>query len=513
MRADLVDGLAGRRWYGVAMDIETPRRRAFEGVKPGALKLDALVGLRACSVTLDRAWRVMSMTPEAAAWVGVSEAQLLGVDCRERFPIPTALVEAVEASLAAGAAFELEIPEPTRADASVGFQIHPCAAGVSIDFWEIIGKRSADYSLRLATQGARSVLDASTSEMALLDPKGLIVSANAAWRESVESFRAGDTNHGIGSSFLEFCKSSIPDLDEAALRAGLSEVLGGQRADYAQPYVIAAPGGLRWRRLRIVAFRVGPSAQAVAVREDITDVGQAWAALRNTSEELLSALAHERERIAFELHDSTSQHLAALGLGLIRLKRLVGDVAGDLIADMSKSVEETVREIRVLSYLMKPSGLDRDDLEDAARLFVNGFGARTGLQTELRTEGDFRAISDTVQSAAFRVLQEALSNVYKHAHASRVEVDIANFGGALRVRIKDDGRGIAHLRDGRSRIAPGVGLASMETRVAQLGGTLDISCGDVGTIVDAIIPLAGGNLLLGRDDREPGRLPSEAVRR
>ena len=488
VRTELVDGLAGRRWYGVAIDVQDEKSRVLEGVTSKASQANVLADFGDCSVTIDRAWRITSLTPQAAAWVGRSAAQLLGADCRERLPVPRALIEAVEASLAAETPLQVELPMPNRPDRWMEFQIHPFAAGASIVFGDSAKPRRAGEAQGANLAWSRGALDASASEMALLDGEGVIISVNAAWRYAAEESEVGGTTHFVGRSYLELCKASIPDLDESALGTAISEIIAGHLADYTQPYVVAKQGGLWWRQLRILPFRREPSVQLIAIHEEITDVGQARAALRNTSEKLLSALAHERERIAFELHDSTSQHLTALGLGLIRLRRLVGDGAGELITDMTKSVQETVREIRVLSYLMKPSGLERDGLESAARIFASGFGARTGLQVEFRAEGDFRPIADAAQNAAFRVLQEALSNVYRHANAARVEVDLTHRGGVLGVRIADDGRGIPQSSAGQLAVAPGVGFASMESRVAQLGGTLDISRGAVGTIVEASIP-------------------------
>jgi two-component system NarL family sensor kinase len=456
--------------------------------RPSAPRIGLFAGFNDCSVTVDRAWRITGLTPCAALCIGENQAQLMAIDCRERLPIPKGLIEAFDASVAAQA-LQAKVPAADGPERWMEFQIHPLAAGARIRFWDIARPRRGVTAARPVADWPQGMTGASTAEMALLDADGVIIAVNGAWRQSVEDDHIGGAAHGVGMAYVELCNAAIPDLDSGALVEGVSEVVLGHRAGYAQPYVIAKSNGLWWRQLRIIPFRLEPSPQLIAIHEDITDVSQARAALRNTSEQMLSALAHERERIAFELHDSTSQHLAALGLGLIRLKHIVGDSAEDLIADMTKSVHETVREIRVLSYLMKPLGLGRGGIRPAAREFVNGFAARTGLKVAFRIKGRLRTVPDIVQGAAYRILQEALSNVYRHADASSVEVDLTNSGGALHERVADNGRGVSLSSNGQLAVAPGVGLASMEARVGQLGGSLSISPGVLGTIVEARIPL------------------------
>ena len=491
VRAELVEGLAGRRWYGVAIDIDAKRKRILETEKSVESAVDVFSGFGGCGVIIDRQWRVANLTPEAAAWIGKTEAQLQGVDCRERLPIPKALVKAVEASLAAQTPLQIEIPAPNRPGRWMEFRIHPFAAGATIVFRDITEQRSLNERMRSAIGQAHGLLDASILEMALLDSDGVIVSVNAAWRQMASENQVGGATDGIGTFYPALCKKSIPGLDEAALKVGMSEVLADRpgrvcaalRDRHAErPVVAAAADHPVWPRALGATHR-----HPRGYHRCRPGRGPPCATLRSS--------CCRRWRMSGSgspsscTRNSTSQHLAALGLGLIRLKRLVGNGAGDLIADMRTSVKETVREIRVLSYLMKPSELERGDLESAAQHFLSGFAARTGLNAEFRATGSFRGVAETVQSAVFRVLQEALSNVYRHANARRVEVDLTNGDGTLSVRIADDGRGIPVLRDGQLTIAPGVGFASMESRVTQLDGTLKISRGEVGTVVEASIPL------------------------
>jgi signal transduction histidine kinase len=160
---------------------------------------------------------------------------------------------------------------------------------------------------------------------------------------------------------------------------------------------------------------------------------------------------------------------------------------------MSKSVEEAVKEIRVLSYLMMPPGLQKDGLEATVRAFLKGFGTRTGLHASFSAEGDVDNVSSAVKHAALRVVQEALSNVYRHAEAHDVAVELARSNGALVVRVADDGKGIPSVSSDASGLSNvGVGIAGMRARVSQLGGTLQIASDGAGAVVTATLPAFAG---------------------
>ena len=196
----------------------------------------------------------------------------------------------------------------------------------------------------------------------------------------------------------------------------------------------------------------------------------------------------ERERIAIELHDSTSQHLVAVALGLAKLRKIVGEGAQtlEILDDMSKCIDAAAREIRVFSYLMKPSGLARDGLAAATTSLAKGFAWRTGLSVSVLIEPRVDAASADVAHAAYRVVQEALSNVYRHARARNVTVELASGQGDLILRIADDGRGIEGARLPGQPI--GVGLAGMRARTEQLGGGLEIASDGRGTVVCVRMP-------------------------
>lgn len=211
-------------------------------------------------------------------------------------------------------------------------------------------------------------------------------------------------------------------------------------------------------------------------------------AFRATSEQLLAARDEERQRIAIELHDSTCQHLVAISLGLAKL-RLVAphQVTTTIIDDIAISLNEALKETRVLSYLMKPRDLELNGLAATVHQFLLGFAQRTGLEVRLEVEGAVDGLPPSLQHAALRIVQEALMNAHRHARARRVFVELTVSHAQLTVSVADDGRGM-QADQGQPRV--GVGIPGMHARARQFSGHLTISSDESGTRVVAALPLA-----------------------
>jgi signal transduction histidine kinase len=323
--------------------------------------------------------------------------------------------------------------------------------------------------------------------MALLDERGFIVSVNAAWRAATADLKS----NWVGARYCEACHELIPDLDASVLRQAVKDLAEREIPAFTHAYTVATARGLLLRQVRISPVQVAGVDRLLAIHEDLDVAARAKAALRKTTEQLLSAQEDERERIAMELHDSTGQHLVAVGLGVAKLQQMLrpSGQAERVLNDMAASLQEAHHEIRVLSYLLRPPTLLEGGLAAAVRRFVVGLGSRTGLHATYASEGRIDPVTAEVEHTAFRVIQEALANVHRHANATSVDVKLARLGDVLIVRVSDDGRGIAALKAGDlTAIAPGVGIAGMRARVEQLGGTLDIRCEGVGTEVVATIP-------------------------
>lgn len=207
-------------------------------------------------------------------------------------------------------------------------------------------------------------------------------------------------------------------------------------------------------------------------------------------DQLLTAQEEERRAISRELHDSTLGHLAAAGLMLMRLSSgtpMSADAKG--VLDQAKgSLKLAAEELRAFTFLMHPPILDSSGLRATAEQFVNGFSQRTGLKARLKFQGALDALPFDIQCCAFRVLQEALSNVHRHAKATEVRIYLASQSGNFTLIVSDNGQGFPQNASA-APVRLGVGIPGMRIRLQRMGGSLRIKRIGVGTSVRAYIPL------------------------
>ncbi|MFL5204700.1 MAG: histidine kinase [Microvirga sp.] len=209
------------------------------------------------------------------------------------------------------------------------------------------------------------------------------------------------------------------------------------------------------------------------------------------SGQLLVLQEEERQRIARELHDSTAQHLVAANLGLATLEGTVvaTPASRSAFAEIESLLAEALRELRIFTYLLHPPNLAKDGLQATLRDFAEGFAGRTGLVARIRIPEEVDDLQPELQRAILRVVQEALTNVHRHAGASHVSVNARIRSGRLLVRIRDNGHGIGGSARPDGPIRLGVGVAGMRARMEQFGGSLRIRTGRVGTCVVAMTPV------------------------
>src|SRR5579864_178339 len=199
----------------------------------------------------------------------------------------------------------------------------------------------------------------------------------------------------------------------------------------------------------------------------------------------------ERRNIARELHDSVGQMLAAVTMNLASARSEASKSNSSVAAmldDSSVMVAQVSKEIRTISHLLHPPLLDVAGLCSAIRWYVDGFSERSHIKVDLDLAADLGRLSTDAEIAIFRVVQECLTNVYRHSGSGCCSLKLDRQHDVLRLEIRDSGCGMPKPSNG---VRPtGVGLRGMEERLRQLDGTLKIDSDDNGTTIVAMLPVS-----------------------
>lgn len=196
--------------------------------------------------------------------------------------------------------------------------------------------------------------------------------------------------------------------------------------------------------------------------------------LAELSRALLQIQEDLRRGLARELHDQVSQNLTALGLALKLIETHIPPQAGDRwrtpLKDAQNLVVETTQRIRRVTSSLRPTALDFYGLSVALEGFVKSFQERTDLDVELKTDSRLPRLESNVEIALFRIAQEALTNVVKHAHASQVTITLERVAHNVRLTIVDNGIGFDRARLGPNYDSRGLGLMTISERALAIHG-------------------------------------------
>jgi signal transduction histidine kinase len=210
--------------------------------------------------------------------------------------------------------------------------------------------------------------------------------------------------------------------------------------------------------------------------------------LQKLSSQLLQVQDEERRRIARELHDDLGQQLAAI-------KMLLGSDTRN--AEAAKLVNSATGSVRNLSYLLHPPLLDETGLQAALHWYIDGLVKRSGIQISLELKPfAFPRLSRDIETTIFRIVQESLTNAYRHAATKSVRVDIEKQADWVVIRVRDYGKGLPRELAGVNNVGRlGVGISGMRERVRQFGGELSVTRAEPGTLLEARIPLFGPKVI------------------
>ncbi|MEM6887767.1 MAG: cache domain-containing protein [Pseudomonadota bacterium] len=217
------------------------------------------------------------------------------------------------------------------------------------------------------------------------------------------------------------------------------------------------------------------------------------AKLKGLTQRVFDAQEEERRRVARELHDGISQMLVGVRYALDAARRKLdrGDLSAvDPLGRGIETLGDAISEVRRISRDLRPGVLDDLGLGPALKSLVEDFGARTGIKTEFNTVVFRNRLDSDARIALYRIAQEALTNIERHAQASRVQVDIRGHKKGATLCIEDNGCGFGTAKGRQGTM--GLGLRNMQERVEQLDGELHISSGKqrMGTRVEVRVPLS-----------------------
>ncbi len=348
----------------------------------------------------------------------------------------------------------------------------------------------------------------------LLDAEGRVVS----WNQGAERIKGYNANEIIGQHFSRFYPkeardSKWPDreLEIAAKEGRFTDEGLRVRSDGSTFWANVVITALRDKRGMLRGFSKVTSdlteRRALEerarqlnkeLRQRVTELTESQRQvefrtleLQRLSGELLRVQDEERRRIASSLHDDLGQELVALKLELTSAAYSQADQNKNLSYALALA-DGTLQKVRSMSYLLHPPLLEESGLLPALHWYFEGLQSRE----KVRLTFDYRPVLFTrlprdLETAIFRIIQESLTNVYRHSETQDARIELIQESGHVTLRIRDFGKGIPENKLGIS-VVPGIGISGMKERVKQLNGEFRISKVEPGTLVEATMPILDG---------------------
>jgi PAS domain S-box-containing protein len=213
--------------------------------------------------------------------------------------------------------------------------------------------------------------------------------------------------------------------------------------------------------------------------------------LRRLSIRLMTMQDQERRRLARDLHDGLGQELAVAKMVLDKMiLQKSPQPPAEEWTQASSIMDRAIQQVRTMSHLLHPPLLDEVGLISALSWYVEGITKRSGIETSLEVQPrEFPRLSADVETAVFRIVQEALTNVFRHAEASKVSITLAQKEESIVVAVRDDGKGVDKRIAELQPDSVGVGIGGMKQRAKEFGGELRLTNAHPGTLVELMIPL------------------------
>ncbi len=359
----------------------------------------------------------------------------------------------------------------------------------ALRLWDQTVEKTLEGSLK-ELRDIKFALDVSTI-VAITDQAGKIIFANDKFCEISKYSRAellGQDHRIINSSYHP--KKFIRNLWRT--------IAGGQ-VWHGEIRNRAKDGTIYWVDTTIVPFldEKGKPYQYVAIRHDITQRKLLEESIKALPQRILEAQETEKNRIAKDIHDDLGQSLATLKM---MIQTTMGELSkeapptGESFERMVKELNAIIEKTRGIATGLRPPTLEVLGLDAAFSVFIEDFQKRTGIKVKLSGDSLTNIIFRSEPIHLYRIVQEALNNISKHAQAAKVDINMELVEGKLIVIIKDDGQGFSvpkkRKTDTTDDIIQGLGLSIMAERTRSLGGDFHISSRpNLGTMISLLIPV------------------------
>jgi signal transduction histidine kinase len=286
--------------------------------------------------------------------------------------------------------------------------------------------------------------------------------------------------------------------DWELMRARCAELARDERTEPFDFRMYDIHGKIHWFRMNLsmgmgmgLGMAVEPGALLCGVMVDVTDQKENEEAARELSARVMRAQEKERKRISRDLHDSVGQYLTGLHWSLARLRRNeeAPEKLREQLAECARTVQVCMEEVRSVAYALHPPAIDMLGLGPAIEWQAKRFAEQSGLKVHVQLAEGIGRLEPEAEIALFRVFQECLSNVRRHAKTDEAFVWLRCDGAEMELEVKDRGVGVpAELLKRPAPGRGGIGLLKMRERVEDLGGSLEVRSNGSGTLVRARIP-------------------------
>ncbi len=347
--------------------------------------------------------------------------------------------------------------------------------------------RRLEEALRDSEKKYRMVIDNAYLPILHYTVDGRILLQNATSAKNL----GGTPENFVGKSIYEVYPSHVADLITEAIR----RVVEAQ-AGYEFEYLFEVPPGSRWYSVNCQPVR-DTDGQIYAVQMiayDVTDRKQVERGLRGLSQRLVEVQENERRYIAKELHDQIGQNLTGLKFLLEMASCKSGKDPEESLTQAQTLINELISQVRSISIDLRPPMLDHLGLLPALLWHFNRYTQSTGIEVAFQHEGLEQRFPAEVETAIYRIIQESLTNIARHAHVDRATVRILASQFTFSVRVSD--RGIGFNSEVAAIAAKSIGLVGMHERTASLGGQLTVhSTPGHGTNLEVELPLGSATKL------------------